>query len=195
APGAPPPARPGPPGDLPVPAWPGTARVLLLWETLRPGLALRTLQTVIGQERTANAFAALRGDAEPIDFDTLAGMQEGIIPGAVRALAPEVAWAATLEGYAAAATAAERGMRELAGVTGATLLIGGGLRSRRWIEAKLRRAIHPVAMASEREAVSRGAAIFAGVAAGWWRPEEYPAADVVPMTTGEPVREAGPSRA
>jgi xylulokinase len=183
------------PGDLTVTAWPGTDRFMLLWETLRPGLALRNLQKIIGQQRNDIEFAAIRIEAEPIDFDTLVGMQDGVIPDAVRALPPEIAWAATLEGYAAAAADAERGMRDLAGVTGATLLIGGGLRSRRWIEAKLRRAVHPVAMASEREAVSRGAAVLAGVAAGWWRPEEYPAADIVPMTTGGPVREAGSSRA
>ncbi len=183
------------PGDLTVTAWPGTDRLMLLWETLRPGLAMQNLQKALGMARNDIEFAAIRVDAEPLSFETLVGIQEGVIPEALLHAEPEVAWAATLEGYAAAASAAEGGMRELAGVTGASLLIGGGLRSRRWIEAKLRRATYPVAMASEREAVSRGAAVLAGVAAGWWKAEEYPAADVVPMTTGEPVRGTESSRA
>ncbi len=193
--GVPHPELLGQPGDLTVTAWPGTTRSMLLWETLRPGLALKHLLKVIGQDRNDIEFAAIRIEANPLSFDTLVGMQDGVIPDDLLALPAEIAWAATLEGYAAAASEAERGMRTLAGVTGATLLIGGGLRSRRWIEAKLRRAEHPVAMASEREAVSRGAALLAGVAAGWWEAEAYPAADIVPMTTGEPVRGTGSSRA
>lgn len=189
------PALPGQPGDLTVTAWPGTDRLMLLWETLRPGLAMKSLQAALGADRNDIEFAAIRVESDPLPFDVLADMQEGRIPDALRHAAPEVAWAATLEGYAAAASAAERGMRELAGVTGATLLIGGGLRSRRWIEAKLRRAESPVAMASEREAVSRGAALLAGVAAGWWKAEDYPPADVVPMTTGLPVRGTEPTHA
>ncbi|MGE3192832.1 MAG: FGGY family carbohydrate kinase, partial [Microbacteriaceae bacterium] len=62
APGDPHPALPGQPGDLTVTAWPGTARFMLLWETLRPGLALRNLQKVIGQERNDIEFAAIRVD-------------------------------------------------------------------------------------------------------------------------------------
>ena len=46
----------------------------------------------------------------------------------------------------------------------------------------MHRATGNLAMASEREAVSRGAALIAGVAAGWWDAEEYPPADVVDMT-------------
>lgn len=182
------PVLPGHPGDLTLTAWPGTKRLMLLWETLRPGLALKHLQKALSQDRNDIEFASIRVEAEPLDFETLTRMQDGDIPADVLALAPEVAWAATLEGYAAAAASAERGLRALARTTGATLLIGGGLRSRRWIEGKLRRAEHPVAMASEREAVSRGAAVLAGVAAGWWQAEQYPPADIVPMTTGEPVR-------
>jgi len=185
----------GRPGDLTLTAWPGTDRYMLLWETLRPGLALKHLQKALGIDRGDIEFAAIRIDADPLDFDTLLAMQSGEVPAALRALPPEVAWAATLEGYAEAAADAEAGMRGLAGVSGATLLIGGGLRSRRWIEAKLRRATHPVAMAAEREAVSRGAALLAGVATGWWKAEDYPAADIVPMTTGEPVRGPGMTRA
>lgn len=178
------PSWPGQTGDLTVTAWPGTTRHMLLWETLRPGLAMKHLQRALRVQRDDIEFSAIRVEAEPLDLDTLEAMQQGRIPDAVTALAPEVAWAAALEGYAHAAAEAEVRMRELASTTGPTLLIGGGLRSRRWVEAKLRRARHAVAMAAEREAVSRGAALLAGVAAGWWKPEAYPPADTVPMTAG-----------
>ena len=172
-------------GDLTVTAWPGTARHMLLWETLRPGLALRNLQRALRADRDDIEFSAIRVDAEPIDLATLVAMQDGAIPADLLALPAEQAWAATLEGYAAASADAETRLRTLSGVTGHTLLIGGGLRSRRWVEAKLRRARHPVAMAEEREAVSRGAALLAGVAAGWWAPEEYPPADTIPLSTAD----------
>lgn len=174
-------------GDLTVTAWPGTPRHMLLWETLRPGLALRHLQRALGVDRDDIEFSAIRVDATPLDLATLVGMQDGDIPAPLLALPPEKAWASTLEGYAAASADAEVRLRTLSGVTGPTLLIGGGLRSRRWVEAKLRRAEHPVSMAEEREAVSRGAALLAGVAAGWWAPEEYPPADTIPLSAESPV--------
>lgn len=187
------PVIPGQPGDLTVTAWPGTARHMLLWETLRPGLALSHLLERIatvhgGMTRNDLEFAAIRVDADPIDAQTIFAMQDGKIPADLLSLPPEVAWAATLEGFAAAAADAERALRTLARIDGSTLLIGGGLRSRRWIEAKLHRASAPVAMAAEREAVSRGAALLAGVAADWWQAEAYPPADIVPMT--EPAEPA-----
>ncbi|MBN9182748.1 MAG: hypothetical protein J0I66_07095 [Microbacterium sp.] len=169
-------------GDLTVTAWPGTDRHMLLWETLRPGLAMRNLQRALRVDRDDIEFSAIRVEAEGLDLPTLVAMQDGhVSPDLLRRPAQE-AWAATLEGYAAASADAEVRMRALSGVTGTTLLIGGGLRSRRWVEAKLRRALHPVAMAQEREAVSRGAALLAGVAAGWWEAEGYPPADVIPLS-------------
>jgi xylulokinase len=170
-------------GDLTVTAWPGTPRHMLLWETLRPGLATRNLQRALRVNRDDIEFRSIRVDAEPLDLPTLVGMQEGTIPESVLALPAEEAWAATLEGYASASADAESRLRALSGVTGPTLLIGGGLRSRRWVEAKLRRAVYPLAMAAEREAVSRGAGLLAGVAAGWWTPEQYPPADTVPLSS------------
>lgn len=172
-------------GDLTITAWPGTDRHMLLWETLRPGLALRNLQRALRVDRDDIEFSAIRVDAQPIDLVTLVGMQNGDIPDALLAQSAEQSWASTLEGYAAASADAEVRLRALSGVSGQTLLIGGGLRSRRWVEAKLRRTQHPVAMAEEREAVSRGAALLAGVAAGWWAPEEYPPADTIPLSTAE----------
>lgn len=171
-------------GDLTITAWPGTSRHMLLWETLRPGLAMRHLRQALRVDRDDIEFAAIGVEAEPVSLPRLLALQDGEVSADLRALAPEVAWASVLEGFAQASADAEQRLRALSGVSGQTLLIGGGLRSRRWVEAKIRRTRHPVAMAQEREAVSRGAGLLAGVAAGWWAPENYPPADAVPLAAG-----------
>lgn len=184
------PELPGLPGDLTVTGWPGTTRHMLLWETLRPGLAMSTLLSHLNMTRNDIEFAAIRVEADGLPMADLLRMQSGEMPRDVLRMPPEVAWAAALEGYAAAAARAEGELRSLAGTQGMTLLIGGGLRSRRWVEAKMHRAAWPLAMAAEREAVSRGAALLAGVAANWWEPESYPPADV--MSIGGAVPPASP---
>ncbi|GGM17455.1 FGGY family carbohydrate kinase [Nakamurella endophytica] len=181
------PAVPGLPGDLTVTHWPGTPRHMLLWETLRPGLAMGSLLAHLDTTRSDIEFAAIRVDAEPLPLPDLFDMQDGRVPAHLLRLPPEVAWASALEGFAAAAAATETVLRDFTGTRGTTLLIGGGLRSRRWVEAKMHRASWPLAMATEREAVSRGAALMAGVAAGWWAPEQYPPADITALTTVDPV--------
>ncbi|MFG6279245.1 FGGY family carbohydrate kinase [Microbacterium sp. 5K110] len=178
-------------GDLTITAWPGTSRHMLLWETLRPGLAMRHLRHALRVDRDDIEFAAIGVEAAPLPLSVLLDLQEGVVSEEIRTLAPEVAWAGALEGYAETSADAERRLRALSGVSGQTLLIGGGLRSRRWVEAKIRRTRHPVAMAQEREAVSRGAGLLAGVAAGWWEPEKYPPADAVPLA---PVEQAALAR-
>jgi xylulokinase len=181
------PVLPGLRGDLTVTHWPGTPRHMLLWETLRPGLAMSALLAHLEMNRSDIEFAAIRVDAEPLSIDDLFQMQDGQVPAHVLRLPPEEAWAAALEGFAAAAAATEIELRALTGIRGKSLLIGGGLRSRRWIEAKMHRAQWPLAMATEREAVSRGAALMAGVAAGWWIPEEYPPADITALADATPA--------
>jgi xylulokinase len=47
-------------------------------------------------------------------------------------------------------------------------VFGGGSRSVPWLRAKAAEAGVPVVRSSVAEAVARGAAVFAGVAAGWW---------------------------
>ena len=181
------PVLPGLPGDLTVTHWPGTARHMLLWETLRPGLAMGALLSHLEMSRSDIEFAAIRVEAEPLGIEDLLAMQDGHVPAHVVRMPPEVAWAAALEGFAAAVARTEVVLRDLTDTRGTTLLIGGGLRSRRWIEAKMHRARWPLAMATEREAVSRGAALMAGVAAGWWAPEDYPPADITALADMAPT--------
>ena len=175
-------------GDLTVSSWPGSDRLMLLWETLRPGIGLEFLARKLGRSRDSLELEALAsGSAAVLDNSDLGALQRGEMPVSLAGLPHGDAFAAALEGYAEVTAQAEIALRDLAGVTGSTLLIGGGLRSERWVAAKRRRATHALWMAAEREAVSRGAALLAGVAAGWWEPEKYPAAEIIELSPARPA--------
>ncbi|WP_291049914.1 FGGY family carbohydrate kinase [Herbiconiux sp.] len=169
-------------GHITVSRWPGTDRLMLLWETLRPGMGLATLLQSLGSDRLELENAATRRDqVEPVSASAIARLESGILPPALDLSDPVGAWVSVLEGYALLAAQGEASIRGLTGTQGPIILIGGGLRSPRWVEAKRRRATHPVLAAREPEAVSRGAALLAGVAAGWWDPSCYPPADIDPV--------------
>ena len=175
----------GIPGHLTLTSWPGTDRLMLLWETLRPGIGLGNLSNLLGISRDeieTEALAVL--DDSAVSASALEELQMGRLPQSLVGVPPAEAFASAIEGYALAIQDAEKAMRRLGGVDGRTLLIGGGLRSERWVLAKARRSVFPLDAAVEREAVSRGAALLAGVAAGWWAVEEYPSAPVVPIAPG-----------
>ena len=48
------------------------------------------------------------------------------------------------------------------------LVIGGGSASRPWLRAKMALVPLPIVLPATSQAVARGAAVFAGQAAGWW---------------------------
>ena len=169
-------------GHITVSRWPGTERLMLLWETLRPGMGLATLLRSLGSERLELENAAVRRDhGDPVSASAIARLESGVLPPDLDLSDPVGAWVSVLEGYAVLAAQGEASIRGLTGTEGPIILIGGGLRSPRWVEAKRRRATHPVLAAREPEAVSRGAALLAGVAAGWWDPSSYPSADIDPV--------------
>jgi xylulokinase len=178
-------------GHITVSRWPGTERLMLLWETLRPGMGLATLLRTLGSERLAMEVAAVsREHAFPATAATIAALESGRTPSGLDLDDPVGAWVSVLEGYAELASQGEASIRELTGTTGPIILIGGGLRSPRWVEAKRRRATHPVFAAEEPEAVSRGAALLAAVAAGWWDESGFPAATINPVSALEQVDRA-----
>jgi len=179
-------------GHITVSRWPGTERLMLLWETLRPGMGLATLLQSLGSDRLELENAAVRREhGDPVSASAIARLESGILPAEIDLADPVGAWVSVLEGYAVLAAQGEASIRGLTGTEGPIILIGGGLRSPRWVEAKRRRATHPVLAAREPEAVSRGAALLAGVAAGWWNPSSYPPADIDPVR--EPLTPVAPA--
>jgi xylulokinase len=160
---------------------------MLLWETLRPGVGLDTMLAATGMSRTSiEASAVFAPPAVVVTSAMIGQLEEGMVPIELLTLEPASAWSSVLHGYAFVAARAERAMRKLTGVTGPTVLIGGGLRSRPWLEAKRSLALGRVLVSDETEAVSRGAAMFAGVSAGVWDRDRFPAARLREVTHAEP---------
>ena len=90
-------------------------------------------------------------------------------------------WGAVLEELARRTAGAASACARLAGPAERVLVAGGGARSLPWLRAKARHLDAPVWRAGV-EAAARGAALTAGVAAGWWSsPAQAPAPALEPV--------------
>lgn len=151
--------------------WPPTGEPLVVWERMRPGLAMRSFVDRAGLDR-----AALEADAPAaaspsglVDEAASLAMENGEDGG----LPPTPAsWAAIIDYYVALANRGQRVVRDIAGVVGPTVVTGGGLRSPRWRRAKALWGRAPMVVSTVEETVTRGCAAMAGVAAGWWADAE-----------------------
>lgn len=110
--------------------------------------------------------------------DTAAGLPPAA--AAAPAGSPGEIWNGVLEALAALTWDAARRVDELCGPSARLIVVGGGSRSRPWLRAKARTGLVPVVRSTVGEAVARGAAVYAGVAAGWWPTP----ADAPPPTDG-----------
>jgi xylulokinase len=82
---------------------------------------------------------------------------------------PGLAWAGALQTLVDRWTAGAGRVTEMLGPAPRLVVYGGGSRSRPWLTLKARAAAPmPVARVTIPDAVARGAALAAGVAAGWW---------------------------
>ncbi len=98
------------------------------------------------------------------------------------------AWAEALGDLAERSAGGVERVTELTGPASRLLVYGGGSRSQPWLALKAR-ALHPlpVLRVVTSDAVARGAALAAGVAAGWW-----PSPAAAPPAPLEPVGAAAP---
>ena len=158
-------------------AWPGSLDLAVIKEGLRPGFAMQAMAEHIGIGR--DELDELTGSelgGEPLPADLVARLETGGDEPAEERRYPGGAgldlssWSALIRYYALAGADGEDQLRALTGADGRLVLTGGGLRSKRWVAAKraARNSAAPVVEAPEQEAVTRGAAALAGVAAGWW---------------------------
>lgn len=151
---------------LSLEVWPDGGGVLAVWGPLRPGLAMRTFLEVSGRSREElDAQAPAPGEAGTIDPATALAWERGD-GSAVTGTA--VQWGALIDSYVLRAVAARRWLAELTGASGATVLTGGGLRSRRWRHAHALLSDGPLAVSTVTETGTRGAAGIAASAVGWW---------------------------
>ncbi|WP_024287287.1 FGGY family carbohydrate kinase [Cellulomonas sp. KRMCY2] len=151
---------------LTVESWPSTGDVALIWEGLRPGLAMQTfLDATRGDRAALDAQAPPPGTAGLPAPDAVRTLEQG---GACHLPEGPSSWAQILDHYAVMAAKGEQAVRAATGASGVTLLTGGGLRSPRWVAAKAALGATSPVVSQATETVARGAAAIAGMACGWW---------------------------
>ncbi len=131
-------------------------------------------------EPTANGTAAGAG-AGPAALDGIVdGLARGI-PVVFPAVADGTVWAGLLRALAARTADAYRRLVQVVGPCLRLVVYGGGAASDPWLRAKAAALTVPV-VRSDASAVARGAALYAGVAAGWWATVDgAPAPSLVPV--------------
>jgi xylulokinase len=149
---------------LAVTVRPGGQGWVVLASAARAGLVLDRLAAELG--------------ASPEELDRLA--EEVPVPAA------GVAWAGALQTLVDRWVAGAGRVTELLGPAPRLVVYGGGSRSRPWLTLKARAAAPmPVARVATPDAAARGAALAAGVAAGWWPSmAAAPPAPLEPVTAG-----------
>ncbi len=166
---------------------PDGAAWAILSGAARAGRVLGVAATALG--RSFEDLDALAGSAVPLAMgDLLSDLQAGDTSG-LRVDEPGRVWAGLLHALVERTQDAVARATEVVGPPTRLVIFGGGSRSRPWLAAKARASATPVWRSTTGEAAARGAAAYAGVAAGWWRTvgEAPPVAleEVRPPPSGE----------
>ena len=141
----------------------------------RAGIVLAAASDALG--RSLSELDELAGPATGADVTALVrSLEAGDEPDVPEASPGEI-WKGMLVALAERTVEAAERVEALLGPARRMLVFGGGSRSRPWMEAKANASARPVFRVATEQAVARGAAVFAGVAAGWWQsPEDAPTA-------------------
>lgn len=177
---------------LSVEMWPSTGELLVVWERMRPGLAMRTFldRADLGRstlDATAPPPGTTRTDttARAIDEEVSLALEEGRHVDLVH---DARTWGELVDYYVLLAQRGERLVREVTGAVGDTVLTGGGLRSPRWRAAKAQLATSSLEVSTVTETATRGCAAMVGVACGWWpRAEDMPGTTRRRVSPGDPA--------
>ncbi len=150
---------------------PGGAGWAVLAGAARAGLVLAGAARLLGQdpaELDARAESGLWAGGGPDDTGRrlVAALQAGERPALTGP--PGQVWGQLLGALAERTAEAVGRVVELLGPSDRLVAVGGGSRSRPWLRAKAARVGMEVWRSPVGEAVARGAAVAAGVAAGWW---------------------------
>ncbi|MGH2704000.1 MAG: FGGY-family carbohydrate kinase [Actinomycetota bacterium] len=167
---------------------PGGEGYWLLASSARAGLVTKAATAILGTDPDA-----LDREAEseaPVDaaafVDAVQSGERPQVPEGPRG----AVWRGVLEALAARTVeASERIARVIGGGTERVLVFGGGSRSNLSLRAKAKAFGLDVARVATTEAPARGAALFAGVAAGWWA-----SPDAAPPAVIETLSERGIGR-
>jgi xylulokinase len=154
--------------DLAVTVWPGGDAWGVLASATRSGLVIDALTAHVGMDPVRlEALAGRSPDGSSTDTPGGAAVVLGQ-EIEVRAGAPGEMWQQTLRALARRTEAAAKRVEGLVGPHARLVVFGGGSRSKMWLRAKAAEFGLPVVACSVPEAAARGAALAAGVAAGWW---------------------------
>jgi len=145
---------------------PGGHGWAVLFGAARAGLVLEAGAAVLG--RSPQELDRLAEDADPVDVgdavDALARRASATLPDAP---AGEV-WAGLLHSLTARTADGYDRLTKVVGPSERLVVFGGGSVSTPWLRAKVAALPIPVVRSSVESAVARGAALYAGVSAGWW---------------------------
>lgn len=159
---------------------PGGRGWVVMAGAARAGLVLRAVAAALGG--TPAELDDLAEGCGRVDASALVvAVQEGSaldLPDA----APGQVWNGVLDTLAERTAQSVGRLVHLLGPRRRLIVFGGGSDSRPWLRAKAARAPLAVWRSPAPEAVARGAALFAGVAAGWWASTED-----APALSPEPV--------
>ena len=149
-----------------VTVYPGGEEFAALVGAARAGLVLDAGAAALGQPLPE--LDRLAGDAPPADVgdavDTLAHGGTAAFPDA----SDGEIWAGLLHALTARTVDAYRRLTDVVGPRERLVVFGGGSASEPWLRAKATAMPVPVVRSTVGSAVARGAALYAGVAAGWW---------------------------
>lgn len=157
----------------PVSVAPGGRTWVVMAGAARAGVVLEAAARLLG--RPIPELDALAADSASIDATAfLKAFQTDGTP-TVPDGPPGPVWRGLLHALAERTAEAAERVSQLVPAK-RLLVIGGGSRSGPWLRAKAELIALPILRPRTRQAVARGAALFAGQAAGWWlSPEAAPA--------------------
>ena len=149
-----------------VSVFPGGQEWAVLASAARSGLVLEQSAAELGHP--LDELDALAEGADLLDVPALAESLQRREPPSLPSGAPGAVWHTLLHELAAQTARAAVQVVAVVGARRRLIVFGGGAASRPWLAAKAELAPLPLWRMAEPEAVARGAAPYAGAAAGWW---------------------------
>jgi len=146
--------------------YPGGREWAALFGAARAGLVLEAAATALGL--SLQDLDRLAADATPVDVGGAVDDLSHGVPASLPDAPPGEVWAGLLQALTARTVDGYTRLTKVAGPSERLIVFGGGSASAPWLRVKAAALPVPVVRSGARSAVARGAALHAGVAAGWW---------------------------
>ena len=154
-------------GSVAVTLFPGGGGWAVIVSSARSGQAVDAVAATLGRTPAALDSLLAGGTARVLDAPGLLDSLRRREPPALPEGSPADVWATLLDALATETAAAVDRVTGLLGPRRRLLVFGGGSVSEPWLATKVRRIDMPVERSPVAGAVARGAALLAGVAAGF----------------------------